>query len=361
MTFIGPALARITALMLKESRQLLRDRATFGMLLGIPILQIALFGCAIELAPHALQIRVIATDQERFVRVQRLLASYEGSVLISRTASGSAAITALKRGSTLMVVDADSRPPLVYLDATDPVLETQAESMIGGVVRSVSGPVEDDAAAPLFYLKRLYNPGLRTQPFMVSGLIGVILTMSLVMMSALTISRERERGTLDGLLSTPVRPLELWVGKLAPYLLLGVLQASLVLVVARFVFYIYPAGSILLLGFGTLVFAAANLALGFLFSCVARQQMQAMQMTFFFFLPSSLLSGFMFPFSAMPRWAQRLAEILPLTHYLRVVRGILLRGVDTTFVLQELIPIGLFAACATAASLLVWRRAIGGL
>ena len=361
MTFISPALARITALMLKESRQLLRDRATFGMLLGIPILQIALFGCAIELAPHALQIRVIATDQERFVRVQRLLASYEGSVLISRIASSSAAITALKRGSTLMVVDADSRPPLVYLDATDPVLETQAESMIDGVVRSVSGSVEDDAAAPLFYLKRLYNPGLRTQPFMVSGLIGVILTMSLVMMSALTISRERERGTLDGLLSTPVRPLELWVGKLAPYLLLGVLQASLVLVVARFVFYIYPAGSILLLGFGTLVFAAANLALGFLFSCVARQQMQAMQMTFFFFLPSSLLSGFMFPFSAMPRWAQRLAEILPLTHYLRVVRGILLRGVDTTFVLQELFPIGLFAACAIAASLLLWRRAIGAL
>jgi ABC-2 type transport system permease protein len=193
---------------------------------------------------------------------------------------------------------------------------------------------------------------------MVSGLIGVILTMSLVMMSALTISRERERGTLDGLLSTPVRPLELWVGKLAPYMLLGVIQTSLVLVVARFAFYIYPAGSILLLGAGTLVFAAANLALGFLFSCVARQQMQAMQMTFFFFLPSSLLSGFMFPFSAMPRWAQRLAEMLPLTHYLRVVRGILLRGVDTTFVLQELIPIGIFAVCATGASLLIWRRAI---
>src|SRR5713226_2495795 len=168
MTFTNLVLTRIGALMLKESRQLLRDRATFGMLLGIPILQIALFGCAIELAPHSLQICVMATDQERFVRVQRLLAPYEGSVRISRTTSHSAAMAALKRGSALMVVDADSRPPIVYLDATDPVLETQAESMIGGVVRSVSGPVEDDAATPLLYVHRLYNPGLRTQPFMVS-------------------------------------------------------------------------------------------------------------------------------------------------------------------------------------------------
>jgi ABC-2 type transport system permease protein len=357
MMFTHGALIRVTALMLKESRQLLRDRATFGMLLGIPILQIALFGCAIELAPHSLPISVIATDPERFARVQRLLAPYEGAARISRTERQSAA-AALKRGLALMVIDTDVHPPVVYLDATDPVLATQAELMIDRVARSVSGPVEDDAETPLLHVNRLYNPELRTQPLMVSGLIGVILTMSLVMMSALTMSRERERGTLDGLLTTPVHPLELWVGKLAPYVLLGIAQAALILVIARFAFHIHPAGSILLLGIGTLVFAIANLALGFLFSCVARQQTQAMQMTFFFFLPSSLLSGFMFPFSAMPRWARWLAEILPLTHYLRIVRGLLLRGVDATFVIDELLPIGIFAACATGASMLVWRRAI---
>jgi ABC-2 type transport system permease protein len=350
------ALIRITALMLKESRQLLRDRATFGMLLGIPILQIALFGCAIELAPHSLQISVIAADPQRFARVQRLLAPYEGAVRISRAQPQSAA-EALRRGLALMVIDMDAHPPVVHLDATDPVLATQAEWMIGRVVRSVSGPFEDETAVPPLRIDRLYNPELRTQPLMLSGLIGVILTMSLVMMSALTVSRERERGTLDGLLTTTVRPLELWVGKLVPYVILGIVQAVLVLLIARFAFHIYPAGSILLLGLGTLVFSSANLALGFLFSCVARQQMQAMQMTFFFFLPSSLLSGFMFPFSAMPRWAQWLAEILPLTHYLRIVRGILLRGVDALFVFEELVPIGIFALCATGASLLVWRRA----
>jgi ABC-2 type transport system permease protein len=358
MTLTYFTLTRIKALFLKESRQLLRDRATFGMLLGIPILQIALFGCAIELAPHSLQIRIIATDPERFVPMQRLLAPYKGSVHISHAESRSAATTDLKRGLALMVIDTDVHPPVIYLDATDPVLATQGELMIDRALRSVSGPVEDDAAAPLFHVNRLYNPELRTQPLMVSGLIGVILTMSLVMMSALTISREQERGTLDGLLATHARPLELWAGKLAPYALLGIIQAGLVLLIARFVFHISPAGSVLLLGVGTLVFATANLALGFLFSCVARQQMQAMQMTFFFFLPSSLLSGFMFPFSAMPLWAQRLAETLPLTHYLRIVRGIVLRDVDTTFVLEELVPIGIFAACATGASLLVWRRTI---
>jgi len=357
MTFTNPVLTRIAALMLKESRQLLRDRATFGMLLGIPILQIALFGCAIELAPHSLQIRVIATDQERFVRVQRLLAPYAGSLRVSRTSSHSEAIAALQRGSTLMVVDADSQPPIVYLDATDPVLSTQAELLIERLARSVSGPVEEDAPPP-FVIKRLYNPGARTQPFIVSGLVGVILTMSLIMMSALTLARERERGTLEGLLTTPVRAAELWVGKLSPYVALGLLQATLVLLIARFAFDIYPVGSLFLLAAATFVFAIANLALGFMFSCLARQQMQAMQMTFFFFLPSSLLSGFMFPFDAMPRWAQGLGEILPLTHYLRIVRGLLLRGVDAAFVVNEMWPVGLFATGAAAASLIIWRRSI---
>jgi ABC-2 type transport system permease protein len=193
---------------------------------------------------------------------------------------------------------------------------------------------------------------------MVTGLIGVILTMSVVMMSALSVARERERGTLEGLLAAQVTPGELWMGKFAPYVLLGLVQAAFVLAVARFLFHIVPVGSVLLLGLSTLMFAIANVALGFLFSCIARVQMQAMQMTFFFFLPSSLLSGFMFPFAAMPRWAQVLAETLPLTHYLRIVRGVVLRGVDMPFVLAELVPIAVFAVCASIAALLVARRSI---
>jgi len=357
VTLKSRTLTRIGALMLKESRQLLRDRATLGMLLGIPILQIALFGCAIELSPQSLAVTVVAADSHRFERVQRLIQSQGLVAHIPQAASHSAAMEALNRGQTLLVVDADASPPVGYLDATDPVLSTQAELLIERLARSVSGPVEEDAPPP-FVIKRLYNPGARTQPFIVSGLVGVILTMSLIMMSALTLARERERGTLEGLLTTPVRAAELWVGKLSPYVALGLLQATFVLLIARFAFDIYPAGSLFLLAAATFVFAIANLALGFMFSCLARQQMQAMQMTFFFFLPSSLLSGFMFPFDAMPRWAQGLGEILPLTHYLRIVRGLLLRGVDAAFVVNEMWPVGLFATGAAAASLIIWRRSI---
>src|SRR6266403_4939143 len=355
MTLKPRALTRIGALMLKESRQLLRDRATFGMLLGIPILQIALFGCAIELSPRSLAVTVVAADLDRFLRLQRLIQSDGLAAHLQQSASRSSAMKALSRGKTLIVVDADANPPVVYLDATDPVLSTQAELIFERLAHSVSGPVDDDAPPP-FVIKRLYNPGARTQPFMVSGLVGVILTMSLIMMSALTLARERERGTLEGLLTTPVRAAELWVGKLSPYVALGLLQATFVLLIARFAFDIYPAGSLFLLAAATFVFAIANLALGFMFSCLARQQMQEMQMTFFFFLPSSLLSGFMFPFDAMPRWAQGLGEILPLTHYLRIVRGLLLRGVDAAFVVNEMWPVGRFATGAAAASWIIWRR-----
>ena len=346
---------RVFALMVKESRQLGRDRATLGMLLGIPLLQIALFGGAIELAPHRLDIRIIAGDTGAYTRIERVIAATGASVRLSRS-SGAAAQATLARGEALVVIDVDAHPAVVYLDATNPVLATQAELTIERVLGSISGPVEDEA--PAFSVRRLYNPGLTTPPFMVTGLIGVILTMSVVMMSALSVARERERGTLEGLLAAQVTPGELWMGKFAPYVLLGLVQAAFVLAVARFLFHIVPVGSVLLLGLSTLMFAIANVALGFLFSCIARVQMQAMQMTFFFFLPSSLLSGFMFPFAAMPRWAQLLAETLPLTHYLRIVRGLVLRGVDTPFVLAELVPIAVFAVCASIAALLVARRNI---
>jgi ABC-2 type transport system permease protein len=356
MTKLRGALNRIRALMIKESLQLLRDRATLGMLLGIPLIQIALFGCAIELSPRSLDVIIVASEDEQSARLENVLLSATDAAHLTRARSLPLALRSQKRGEALLVVDADAHPPVLYLDATNPVLATHAELSIERTIRELSGPVEEEGATPPYLLQRLYNPARRTQPFLVTGLLGVVLTMSLSMLSALTVARERERGTLEGLLGTPVRPLELWVGKLAPYVLFGVLQAVLIVALGAFIFDIHAMGSMALLALGTLIFVVANLALGFLFSCLARQQMQAMQMTFFFFLPSSLLSGFMFPFSAMPRWAQKLAEALPLTHFLRIVRGIVLRGVDTAFVLRELWPIGIFALCSMAAAGIVWRR-----
>jgi len=172
MTLKPRALTRIGALMLKESRQLLRDRATFGMLLGIPILQIALFGCAIELSPRSLAVTVVVADLDRFLRLQRLIQSDGLAAHLQQSASRSSAMKALSRGKTLIVVDADANPPVVYLDATDPVLSTQAELIFERLAHSVSGPVDDDATPP-FVIQRLYNPGARTQPFLVSGLVGV--------------------------------------------------------------------------------------------------------------------------------------------------------------------------------------------
>jgi ABC-2 type transport system permease protein len=350
---------RILAVLVKEARQLLRDRATLGMLIGIPILQIILFGCAIELSPHSLAVTIVSSDRQNAEHLRRLIESQGSPARVTSQTSLVLARVALARGQTLVVVDADASPRKIYIDATDPVLAAHAEAMIDRLVKSVAGSIGDEQNEPSpITIDRLWNPAGRTQPYLVSGLLGVILTMSLVMMSALSIARERERGTLEGLLTMPVRRAEIWVGKLAPYLVLAVVQAAFVLLVAYAGFDIRPVGSITLIFFATLLFAAANLALGFLFSCVARQQMQAMQMTFFFFLPSSLLSGFMFPFSAMPAWARALAEILPLTHYLRIVRGLVLRGVDTGFVLAELMPIAVFGICAATASLLGWRRQI---
>ena len=359
MSHNGGAPTRILALLFKEALQLVRDRATLGMLLGIPILQIALFGYAIELSPQALAITVVTSDARKSERVERMLSRGGGLAEVQHEESLAVAKAALARGTTLLVVDADAWPRVVYLDATDPVLAAHAENIIDRFLRSMSAPLEDiDADPPPLRVERLYNPQARTQPYLVSGLLGVILTMSLVMMSALTIARERERGTLEGLLASSARPFELWAGKLAPYILIGAVQVAFVLLVARYAFDIRPVGSLSLLFGATLLFAVANLALGFLFSCLAAQQTQAMQMTFFFFLPSSLLSGFMFPFSAMPRWAQSIAEILPLTHYLRIVRGLVLRGVDTAFVQAELLPIALFAIVTASVSMLAWRRTI---
>ena len=193
---------------------------------------------------------------------------------------------------------------------------------------------------------------------MVPGLIGVILTMTMVMMTALAMTRERERGTMENLLATPAKPVEVMFGKIVPYILIGYVQVLVILVVARLLFDVPMVGSLALLSVVLVVFIAANLAVGFTFSTIARNQLQAMQLTFFFFLPSMLLTGFMFPFRGMPGWAQAIGEALPLTHFLRVVRGILLKGNGIAEVAPHLWPIALFMAVAGAVALLRYRQTL---
>jgi hypothetical protein len=196
-----------------------------------------------------------------------------------------------------------------------------------------------------------YNPEAVTQYNIVPGLMGVVLTMTMVMITALAITRERERGTMENLLSMPARPFEVLLGKIVPYILVGYVQVGLILAAAHFLFDVPTAGSLGLLLAAAFLFIAANLAVGITFSTLARNQLQAMQMSFFFFLPSLLLSGFMFPFRGMPGWAQAIGEVLPLTHFLRVVRGILLKGNGLAEVGPELWPVAAFAAVARAGPL----------
>jgi ABC-2 type transport system permease protein len=350
---------RIRMLAWKEALQLIRDRATLGMLLGVPLLQILLFGCAVELTPKQIVVQVVSTQAQTLARVDKLL--HEAAVFADVRLGSSLAVAreAQRHGETLLVVDADARPPHVYLDATDPILAAHARAAIESFGRSLADPFAGlPEATPAMRIEELYNPGARTQPFILSGLLGLILTMTLVTMSALCLARERERGTLECLLALKVTPVELAVGKLAPYVALAMIQASLVLALAHFGFHMPVRGSLGIVASITLLFALANLGLGFLFSSLARQQMQAMQLSFFYFLPSALLSGFMFPFAAMPRWAQTVGEMLPLTHYLRVVRGIALRGAEGAWSLPEFLPILAFAAIVLGASFVACRATL---
>jgi ABC-2 type transport system permease protein len=358
-----PALPRrIAALAWKEWLQLCRDRATLGMLIGVPLLQIVLFGCAIELSPHAVPMLLIPPANASGgpeAMIMRRLAREPAFAQLRIEPSPEAAHRALADGRAVLVIDARHRPVSVDVDATDPVLASQAANAIERFARSLgNADLAEGADDGVPHVRMLYNPGANSQAYLVPGLLGVILTMTMVMMSALTVARERERGTYEGLRHLGTRPVEMWAGKLLPYLAFGLVQAALILLVARWGFGIHVLGSLWFILVATMAFACANLVLGFLFSILASQQMQAMQMSFFFFLPSSLLSGFMFPFVAMPAWARAIGEILPLTHYLRIVRGVTLKDVSPGFIGGELLPIIAFAAAASVAALLAARRGL---
>jgi ABC-2 type transport system permease protein len=259
------------------------------------------------------------------------------------------------------------RPALLLeADATDPAAASNAVAAAGALVRTV---FDAELTGPLSHLRgqpdpvglrvhRRYNPEGITQYNIVPGLMGVILTMTMVMMTSLAVTRERERGTMENLLAMPVRPMEVMIGKILPYIGVGYVQVVVIVASGRWLFGVPLVGSLTLLSVVLLLFIASNLTVGFTFSTMAKNQLQAMQMSFFFFLPSILLSGFMFPFRGMPGWAQWIGEIFPLTHFLRVVRGILLKGNGVAEIWPEMWPIIAFVVASAALAMKQYRQTL---
>jgi len=374
---ISRSWGRIVAVLRKELIQLRRDRLTFAMLIGVPIMQLVLFGYAINGDPKQLPTAVVALDTGPLVRSIVRAAENTGYFRVVQATSESQAEALVARGDVqfALVFPADfsrrllrgETPALVvYADATDPAATGPAVAALQALpTRALAGDLNGPLAAlrpgalPFeLIVHRRYNPEGITAFNVVPGLMGVILTMTLVMMTSMAMTRERERGTLENLLATPVRPLEMMVGKILPYVLIGYAQVLIVFGAARALFDVPMAGSFTLLSAMVLLFIVATLAVGFTFSTIARSQMQSMQMTMFYFLPNILLSGFMFPFRGMPGWAQAIGEVLPLTHFLRIVRGIMLKGAGWAELWPQAGAIGAFIVVAGAVAMLRYRQTI---
>jgi len=370
--------SRWTGVLGKEFIQLKRDRLTFAMIVGIPVIQLVLFGFAINSDPKHLPAAVRDADRSEFSR--SILAGLRNSEYLNFTleahdddeidrmlATGDASfVVTVPEGFARALVRGERPALLIEADATDPAATGNAIAAVNQLAQTVltrdlTGPLAPLAAGVSPFEVRVhprYNPEAITQYNIVPGLMGVILTMTMVLMTGLAITRETERGTMENLLATPASPLEVMTGKIVPYVLIGIVQVSLILLLARGIFHVPIHGRIDVLFIAVLLFIAANLTLGLTFSSLARNQLQAMQMTFFFFLPSILPSGFMFPFRGMPGWAQAIGEVLPLTHFLRVVRGVLLKGNGIDEIAPELWPIALFMLVVGALGLRAFRRTL---
>ncbi|MBU9579984.1 ABC transporter permease [Ralstonia mannitolilytica] len=376
------------SVVLKEFLQLRRDRVTFAMMIGIPIMQLFLFGFAINTDPKHLLTGVIAADQSEFTR--SFLASMRHSdyfELRQNLPDETAGREALAKGQLQFVV---SIPPdftrklvrgerpslLVEADATDPAATGLALASLPQLVQGVvskdmkgalsplaggaGGGESARAGAPPFdvRLHRLYNPEGITQYNIIPGLMGTILTMTMVMMTGLAMTRERERGTMENLLATPVRPLEVMTGKIVPYIFIGLVQVTIILLAAYYIFHVPFVGSVWMVYVAALLFIVASLTVGITLSSLAQNQLQATQLTFFYFLPSILLSGFMFPFVGMPKWAQVIGNVLPMTYFHRLTRGILLKGNGWVELWPSIWPLMLFTVVVLGVAVRFYRKTL---
>lgn len=369
---------RLWAVVIKEFIQLGRDRLTFAMMVGIPIMQLTLFGFAINGDPKHLPTVVVAHEQGPFTRslVSALASSSYFDILATDLGDEEAgrmlsagevqfALT-IPAGFESQVVRGERPAILLEADATDPSATGNAIAAIQqlgltALRHDLNGPLRALNATPAPFevrIHRRYNPEGITQYNIVPGLMGVILTMTMIMMTALGITREVERGTMENLLATPVRPLEVMLGKITPYIVIGYVQVTVILLAAHFIFGVPFVGSLPVLLGCIFLFILANLTVGITISSVARNQTQAMQMTFFFFLPSMLLTGFMFPFRGMPGWAQVIGEMLPLTHFLRLIRGVMLKGNTVPELWANIWPLLAFMTVVLAIGLKRFRKTL---
>ena len=374
--FFSPA--RLGAILMKEFIQMRRDRLTFAMMLGVPLMQLVLFGYAINSDPKRLPAALVATSSDHYVRAMvsaleltgyyRFVKVNVGAEEADRLlASGEVSFVVTIPSDFARRVDRGDHPQiLIEADATDPSVASGAISTLTTVAsqallreQGLLLQAEESRDRQLeVVVHRLYNPEGITQYNIVPGLLGVILQMTMVMMTSMALTRETERGTMENLLAMPASPLEIMLGKVMPYLVVGAVQVAVVLSAAKILFQVPFAGSLTLLLSSILLFVLALVLLGYTISTAARSQMQAMQLTFFFFLPSLLLSGFMFPYRGMPDWAQALGEIFPLTHFLRIIRAVMLKGADWQAITFEVSILWLFVFAYAALALLRFRRTL---
>lgn len=369
---------RLGALLMKEFIQMRRDRITFAMMLGVPLIQLLLFGYAINSDPKQLPAALVVVSQDHYTRAMVSALETTGYYRFDHvTASAAEAESLIASGAVVFVVTipsdfarrvdrGDSPQILIEADATDPSVASGAISTLGTVAneallreRGMQTAAAQDAANRLdVIVHRRYNPEGVSQYNIVPGLLGVILQMTMVMMTSIALTREIERGTMENLLAMPASPFEIMIGKVLPYLVVGSVQVVVVLSAAKLLFDVPFVGGISLLLAAVLIFVLALVLLGYFISTVARTQMQALQLTFFFFLPSIMLSGFMFPFRGMPQWAQWIGEFFPLTHFLRVIRAVMLKGANLSEVTTEIVVLCLFILAYGGIALARFRRTL---
>jgi ABC-2 type transport system permease protein len=365
---------RSFAMMVKEFIQLRRDRVSFAMIVMIPVMQLLLFGFAINTTPHNLPAAVLLQEDSdlarsvlkalentayfHFVREVHDVAEFDDLLTSGKVLFG----VEIPRGFERAVRRGDYPALLVAADATDPVAASSALSSLAVVVQTALSHdlyTGDPPSLPFeIRAHARYNPAASSRLNIVPGLVGTILTMTMLIFTALSVTREIERGTMESLLSMPITPTEVMLGKIIPYVLVGFIQATLIVGIGVFLFGVPVHGSLIMLALLSTLFITTNLSIGYTFSTIAQNQLQAMQMSLMFFLPSILLSGFMFPFLGMPVWAQYIGEGLPLTHYLRIVRAIMLKGATLQNLEYDTIALVLLMLLAMTIAVMRFRRTL---
>ena len=365
---------RSFAMVVKEFIQLRRDRVSFAMIVMIPVMQLLLFGYAINTTPRHLPTAVLLQEDSdlarsilkalentayfRFTREVHDVDEFDNLLQSGKVLFG----VEIPRGFERAVRRGDHPALLVAADATDPVAAGSALSALGMVMQTALAHdlfTGDPPSLPFeIRTHARYNPAASSRLNIVPGLVGTILTMTMLIFTALSVTREIERGTMENLLSMPIKPIEVMFGKIIPYVLVGFIQATLIISIGVLLFGVPVQGSLLMLALLSTLFITTNLSIGYTFSTIVQNQLQAMQLSMMFFLPSILLSGFMFPFAGMPVWAQYIGEVLPATHFLRIVRGILLKANGFTEIWPNLWPLFIFTFVAGAVALLRFRRTL---